>query len=357
MSNLLSNAIKYGAGKGIGVELDALEDRVRLVVRDRGIGIEHDSQRRIFERFERAASSRHYGGFGLGLWITRQVVEASGGIDHRRERARPGFDLLRLSASSLTICLVAEARRDLAGTGRRRAPGEVAASELRQPQFVMKAIAVSAAAAVLLGAPAIHAQPASSEAPERPSAPSPQSAPAQSATPAGTGAQPSAPALPAGAPGAAAAVPGPRPLFAGVHLGAYALVTDLPAVLFGVTAGSLVLAAGFQVKYDGNGLMNPATNVRSSEHVSAGVITSVSYMFYNTYPVAFGPVATYTMTLAPGSVFDTQIVTGGAEFFFAPFPVPMVVGANLLMRMTLVANQKAVVDAFTPALVFGFKID
>jgi signal transduction histidine kinase len=79
VSNLLSNAIKYGAGKPISVELDSLEDRVRLVVRDRGIGIECESQRRIFERFERAASARHYGGFGLGLWITRQVVEAHGG--------------------------------------------------------------------------------------------------------------------------------------------------------------------------------------------------------------------------------------------------------------------------------------
>ncbi len=79
VTNLLSNAIKYGAGKPIHVELDAMEDRVRLVVRDHGIGIERDSQRRVFERFERAASARHYGGFGLGLWITRQVVVASGG--------------------------------------------------------------------------------------------------------------------------------------------------------------------------------------------------------------------------------------------------------------------------------------
>jgi signal transduction histidine kinase len=51
---------------------------VRLVVRDRGIGIAPEDQQRIFERFERAAS-RNFGGLGLGLYITRQIVEAHGG--------------------------------------------------------------------------------------------------------------------------------------------------------------------------------------------------------------------------------------------------------------------------------------
>jgi PAS domain S-box-containing protein len=80
VANLLTNAIKYGAGKPIDVELARGPGaRVRIVVRDHGIGIPREDQRRIFERFERAASARHYGGLGLGLWITRQIVEASGG--------------------------------------------------------------------------------------------------------------------------------------------------------------------------------------------------------------------------------------------------------------------------------------
>ncbi|HZU85631.1 MAG TPA: ATP-binding protein [Polyangiaceae bacterium] len=79
VTNLLTNAIKYGAGKPIDVELTNRGTTARLVVRDRGIGIAPEHQRRIFERFERAASVRHYGGFGLGLWIARQIVEASGG--------------------------------------------------------------------------------------------------------------------------------------------------------------------------------------------------------------------------------------------------------------------------------------
>jgi signal transduction histidine kinase len=79
VTNLVSNAVKYGEGKPIEVELSVEDDRARIVVRDHGIGIGPREQARIFERFERAVSPSEYGGFGLGLWIARQVVEASGG--------------------------------------------------------------------------------------------------------------------------------------------------------------------------------------------------------------------------------------------------------------------------------------
>ena len=79
VTNLLTNAIKYGEGRAIEVEVSRHGAFGRVVVRDHGIGIAPEHQRRIFERFERAASARHYGGFGLGLWIARQIVEASGG--------------------------------------------------------------------------------------------------------------------------------------------------------------------------------------------------------------------------------------------------------------------------------------
>jgi signal transduction histidine kinase len=48
-------------------------------VRDSGIGISAAAQTRIFDRYERAVEGRNYGGFGLGLWIARQVVEAHRG--------------------------------------------------------------------------------------------------------------------------------------------------------------------------------------------------------------------------------------------------------------------------------------
>jgi len=79
VSNLLSNAIKYGAGKPIDVELRADGTHTIVTVVDRGIGIEAAQQQRIFERFERAVSGPEFGGFGLGLWISRELAEASGG--------------------------------------------------------------------------------------------------------------------------------------------------------------------------------------------------------------------------------------------------------------------------------------
>jgi signal transduction histidine kinase len=78
-TNLLSNAIKFGEGRPIRVRVSAEGNRARLVVKDAGIGIAPEEQARIFERFERAVATPHFGGFGLGLWIVRQIVEAMAG--------------------------------------------------------------------------------------------------------------------------------------------------------------------------------------------------------------------------------------------------------------------------------------
>lgn len=77
-TNLIANALKYGRGRPVRVAVEQVEGRARLVVEDQGIGIAPDRVARLFQRFERAVS-RDYGGFGLGLWIARQIVEASGG--------------------------------------------------------------------------------------------------------------------------------------------------------------------------------------------------------------------------------------------------------------------------------------
>jgi len=83
LTNLLSNAIKYGQGRPISIEFGPVGPEhgsdVSIAVRDRGIGMSPDALGRIFDRFERAVTDREYGGFGLGLWIARQVVQAMDG--------------------------------------------------------------------------------------------------------------------------------------------------------------------------------------------------------------------------------------------------------------------------------------
>jgi signal transduction histidine kinase len=75
--NLVTNAVKYGGPGPIDVTLSANDHAARVDVRDHGRGIPPDQQALIFNRFVRA--SRDSGGLGLGLYITRQIVEAHGG--------------------------------------------------------------------------------------------------------------------------------------------------------------------------------------------------------------------------------------------------------------------------------------
>lgn len=79
VTNLVTNAMKYGKGKPVDIEVGAFEDHPYVRVVDHGIGIPPEDQARIFGKFERAVSGQRYSGLGLGLWITRQIVEAHGG--------------------------------------------------------------------------------------------------------------------------------------------------------------------------------------------------------------------------------------------------------------------------------------
>jgi signal transduction histidine kinase len=83
LTNLLQNALKYSPE---GAPVDVLassgaEGTVTFAVADRGPGIEAAEVERIFDRFHQteAARTRTAEGFGLGLYITRQLVEAMGG--------------------------------------------------------------------------------------------------------------------------------------------------------------------------------------------------------------------------------------------------------------------------------------
>jgi PAS domain S-box-containing protein len=83
VTNLVGNATKFGARKPIDVAVtpgtNGHSGTALVTVTDHGIGIEPEYQRRIFGRFERAVSTRNFGGLGLGLWVAKQIVEAHAG--------------------------------------------------------------------------------------------------------------------------------------------------------------------------------------------------------------------------------------------------------------------------------------
>ncbi len=89
--NLLDNAVKYSPDGGhVVVELAGGQGRVRLEVRDRGLGIPPAEHERIFEKFYRLdpALTRGVGGSGLGLFISRELVSRMGG--RLTVRSQPG---------------------------------------------------------------------------------------------------------------------------------------------------------------------------------------------------------------------------------------------------------------------------
>jgi signal transduction histidine kinase len=80
ISNLLGNAYTYAAGQPVSVRLQAVDGgAVRIEVRDRGPGIPAEDQARIFGLFEQSQPRGALSGFGFGLWVSRQIVEAHGG--------------------------------------------------------------------------------------------------------------------------------------------------------------------------------------------------------------------------------------------------------------------------------------
>lgn len=79
VSNLLTNALRYGAKRPIEVRVYSQDGEARMEIRDQGIGISEENQKRIFQQFERVSAKTVVAGLGLGLFISEQIVAAHGG--------------------------------------------------------------------------------------------------------------------------------------------------------------------------------------------------------------------------------------------------------------------------------------
>jgi signal transduction histidine kinase len=88
--NLLDNAVKYGGEGTVSVRVEPANGVVRILVADTGPGIPFGEQQRIFEKFYRSGPelTRATGGTGLGLYISRELVQRMGG--RLEVRSQPG---------------------------------------------------------------------------------------------------------------------------------------------------------------------------------------------------------------------------------------------------------------------------
>lgn len=79
VSNLLANALKFGNKKPVEFEMVGNKEHITITVKDNGMGVPSEDKLRIFKPFERAVSDKNFGGLGLGLYISQQIIEGHGG--------------------------------------------------------------------------------------------------------------------------------------------------------------------------------------------------------------------------------------------------------------------------------------
>jgi signal transduction histidine kinase len=107
LANLLTNALKYAPGSNVEVSLTDENGQAVLTVADLGPGISAADAEKVFDRFERVGETgRSVTGLGLGLYITRQIVEAHGGrISVEPNEPRGARFVLKIPMANSTVAL------------------------------------------------------------------------------------------------------------------------------------------------------------------------------------------------------------------------------------------------------------
>ena len=81
LTNLISNSIKYTPEGDIHIVIKQEKNFVKFIIKDTGVGIPPEHMDKIFSKFHRVKDKKTQDapGTGLGLWITKSIVEALGG--------------------------------------------------------------------------------------------------------------------------------------------------------------------------------------------------------------------------------------------------------------------------------------
>ena len=92
ITNLLDNAVKFSPHGGtVTVTLEQASDRhITLSITDEGLGIPPHEREALFDRFQQSQGNRHLSGMGLGLYISREIIELHAGTIRFEEPERPG---------------------------------------------------------------------------------------------------------------------------------------------------------------------------------------------------------------------------------------------------------------------------
>ncbi len=119
IDNLVANAIRFTRKGHVDITASASADQLRILVEDTGEGIAESEQQRVFERFERATTSEHdEQGAGLGLAITKRIVDLLGGSIMLRSEVGKGSSFtveLPIIADALAPAPAAAPSVDTAG--------------------------------------------------------------------------------------------------------------------------------------------------------------------------------------------------------------------------------------------------
>lgn len=103
--NILDNAVKYSEYKGlIKVDVQQKERFVKIQVRDYGIGIEPGEENAVFQRFYRGKRVTTQDGFGIGLYLAREIVSRHQGFLMIRRKEKGVLIEINLPSGLLEVC-------------------------------------------------------------------------------------------------------------------------------------------------------------------------------------------------------------------------------------------------------------